>query len=391
MLRILTINPGSTSKKYAYFEDGVMKAFVKLEKNDSVYEVSITVADKSGKIPASREDFEHPHKNLFELLIGSGFIRDIHEIDGIGIRVVAPGSYFLENRKLDDEYLARLNEAQESAPLHVTPVIEEISKLKEECPDIPVYGISDSSFHASLPEYNRYYAINKKDSDTLDIKKFGYHGLSVGSVVNKVKSLFPELPGKIVVCHLGGGCSITAVRDGVSIDTSMGYSPLEGLVMATRSGDIDPGALVRLGEMKHLDYRSLETYLNHECGLYGVSQKDADLKDVIDIALTGDKDAELAIDIFAMKLKKYLGAYFAEMNGIDLIVLTGTIGVRSAPIRGKIFSGLESLGIALDSDTNNTAFEKDMFIESANSRVKIATLMTEEEDELMRSTSRLVA
>ena len=211
----------------------------------------------------------------------------------------------------------------------------------------------------------------------LDLYHFGYHGISVGSIVKKIATR-GLLPSKIVVCHLGGGSSITAVREGKSFDTSMGYTPLEGLVTSTRSGNIDPVAVMLVREKLGKNLSETQAYFNKECGMLGLSGKSSDVRELLELERAGDVDARLALDKFVMSIKHYIGAYTAEMGGIDMLVFSGTIGERSSSIRQQVCVGLECLGIKLDLGINESSKGIDAQLNTSDSPVKIVAVCTDE-------------
>ncbi|KKW06223.1 MAG: Acetate kinase, partial [candidate division CPR1 bacterium GW2011_GWC1_49_13] len=259
--KILSINNGSASKKYALYEGEkeVFRAHLEKEKEGLI--VTLGSPDQQKTLPLSQKDYVQALSFVLGQIEG--------EVNAVGLRVVAPGSFFQENRKLDSGYLAKLQEAQAEAPLHITPVIEEIEQLRKLLPDTPIMTISDSAFHGSLPETARRYSLPKETAEKFDIYRYGYHGISMSSVLRKFKEQSMAFPGKIIICHLGSGSTITAVKDGKSFDTSMGFTPLEGLVMGTRIGTIDAGAVLYLAKKSGMKPLELEEFFNKKCGLLG--------------------------------------------------------------------------------------------------------------------------
>jgi len=294
--KYLIINIGSTSKKYALYSDKEL-FFINLN-----------------------EDVEL----ILKLLISKNLIVNKNEISGIGIRIVAPGDYFLDNKFIDNSYLLRLKKAEEIAPLHIKPVLSEIQKLKILFPSIPIIGISDSAFHKYLPEISKNYALPKNITKKFEIYKFGYHGISISSILSQLKNI----PKKIIICHLGGGSSVTAIKNGKSFDTSMGFTPLEGIYGSTRIGDIDPGALIYLS--KKFNSKELEDMVNNKSGLLALGN--SDMKVLL-------KSSKKAVDTYVYKVKKYIGSYIAALNGVDLIIFSGAIGENSEIIQSKICEG----------------------------------------------------
>ncbi len=306
-MKTLIVNIGSESKKYALYEEG-----------REVWAAQI----------------ENREEKLAEDRLADNF-------DLIAFRVVAPGNFFRQHRVIDENYLAQLQSARAKTPLHVDLILAEIKNFQARFPTTRLVAISDSAFHRTIPDRARYYALPTEDARELEIERFGYHGISLSSIVEKLKEQGP-LPEKIIVCHLGGGSSVTALKSGESVDTTMGLTPLAGLPMATRVGDLDPGALVYLAEAKNLAGEKLEEYLANQCGFLGVAGT-SDMRELL-ARETSDERAALAVKMFVYQIQKYIGAYAAVLGGLDLLVFSGTIGERSEPIRDKILAGLGSLG-----------------------------------------------
>ncbi|MBI3633695.1 MAG: acetate/propionate family kinase [Candidatus Vogelbacteria bacterium] len=380
----LIVNTGSDSHKYAVYEDGREIARVHLEKSDGGFLAGISVHDYKKQMVLTTEQYSRPFEYLLSLLKSENIITDLAEIGFIGCRIVAPGEFFWTHRDIDDEYLSRLREVRGQAPLHVTPILNEVEEIKKTLPIIRIIGVSDSEFHKDMPEVARLYSLPKEDKETFDIYRYGYHGISVSSILHKVEGLPGGVPERVVICHLGGGCSVTAVKKGKSVDTSMGFTPLEGLVMGSRIGNIDPGAAAYLGQTKGMSYGELENYFNTKCGLLGLSGKTKDVRDLIELEKNGDEGAKLALDSFAYGVRKYIGSYMAVLDGLDLLVFTATIGERSNIMRERICNVLDGLGIFLDETKNSGTVSIDGFINQENSSIKIAVVTTDEMGEIMR-------
>ncbi|MEK6761022.1 MAG: acetate kinase, partial [Nanoarchaeota archaeon] len=256
------------------------------------------------------------------------------KIDYIAVRIVAPGEYFQKNRIIDGEFMKKIEEAEKIAPLHVRQVISEIHELKKKFPRAKMYGISDSEFHSTIPEKSKVYGIDFSDTKKYGIYRYGYHGISTKSVLKKI----PKYK-KIIVCHLGGGSSVTAVLNGKSIDTSMGFSPLSGLIGTTRAGDLDFQAIKYLAAKKKMSFHEMENYLNFDSGFVGLCGE----WDFRKISKRKDKRAKLTLELFTHKIKKQIGSYVAAMNGVDAIVFTGAIGFGSSFARKKICENLDMI------------------------------------------------
>ena len=373
------IDIGSASKKYALFSGGEEVFHAHFEKENGGFEVAF---NRGAAEPITEPDFGNATGFAIQKIIGMGLVADKNEISKIGIRIVAAGSYFVSNRVIDADYIAKLNEAKENSPIHLAPMIAEIENIAGVLPGIPVVGVSDSGFHATLPDYAKNYSLPAEDASKHDIYRFGYHGLSFQSVLRKIGKSSGSLPPRVVVCHLGSGVSVAAIKDGKSIDTSMGFTPLEGLIMSTRIGNIDAGAVIHLAKESGMDLEALEGYFNGKCGLLGLSGKSDDIRQLIELEKSGDARAKLALNSFTYNVKKYIGAYAAALGGLDLLVFTATVGERSFIMRSRICSGLEGLGIVLDQNKNNATVSVDGVISSDDSKVKITVVSTNEMTEI---------
>jgi acetate kinase len=384
MAKILSVNPGSASRKFAIYdgEKRLMLAHIETESGKYILNLEVNGAKETQEI--TETDYKNDVEFILNLAKIRGVIAGKADIAGIGVRIVAPGEYFYSHASVDAEFEQKLAEVEEEAPLHIRPIREELQKLDSAMPSVKKVAISDSAFHAGLPAHARTYAIPKEVAQKYNIYRFGYHGISVQSVLKKIPALMGAMPERVIVCHLGSGASITAVRGGKSVDTSMGLTPLEGLPMGTRVGDIDAGALIFLGEKLGLNYRQMEDYLNNQAGFLGISGKTGDVRELLELEKNGNPDAALALKVFVYKIQKYIGAYAAAMGGVDLVVFTATIGERSVVMRERIASGLEFLGIALDS-LKNTTPAGDTLIGN-----KLAVIATDELGEIAREAAEVL-
>lgn len=308
--KYLIVNPGSSSLKFSIYEGRREVTFRHYEDLLSAKAVETTL---------------------------DNFLPSVSGIAKIGIRIVNPGNFFQKDRLINDLFMRKLS-VWDVDPAHSQKLVI-IKKLKRIFPGVPMIGVSDSSFHSHLPDVARYYALPKTEAERLEIFRFGYHGLSCESAVDEIKKTFKSLPRRMVLCHLGSGCSITALKNGKSIDTSMGFSPLEGLVMSSRSGDIDTAAAIYLAKKKKFDFEKLQNYLFNKSGLLGLSGQSADLRVILKSKEPGVK---LAAAMFVYRIVKYIGAYSAALGGLDYLVFTGTVGERSVVIRKKICDKLPS-------------------------------------------------
>jgi len=379
----LVINIGSASKKYALYRGKEELATYHFEKEDGSFIVTETCTSMKKNTSLTMDEYTQSTAFLIKHLETKD---DTIVIEQIGIRVVAPGTYFHTTQPVTQEYITKLEEALLKAPLHIAPTLEEIKLLPLLFPNKPIIAVSDSAFHTTMVKSAQFYALPIETIQKYDIHRFGYHGISMQSIVRTLKEITNPLPQNIIICHLGSGSSITAVKDGESFDTSMGFTPLEGLPMGTRVGNIDPGAITHLAKQINLSPDDLDTYLNTQCGLHGLSGKTADVRELLALEQHGDKNAELALNYFNYHVKKYIGAYTAALNGVDLVVFTAGIGERSPIMRARILNNLEGLGIIVNQEKNETASSEDVsFIEDTTSKVKIAVIKTNEMKEIMMS------
>lgn len=352
MAKILVANPGSASRKYAVFDGERLRLRLHFE-----YEGAQIVcwvdngAEEKDKRAVILDDLTQAASQLPALLIEHG----IDTLDAVALRVVAPSSYFLQHRRLDGEALEHLRAQQSRAPLHIGASLQELERLQREWPSVPVYGISDSAFHASKPDYAWNYGIRLEDADQFEIKRFGYHGLSTQSVVRQLGSRLPE---RLVICHLGSGASVIAVRGGVSVDATMGFSPLEGLIMSTRSGSIDTVAAHALQEALHKTDADMQTYLNEQSGLLGLSGNSNDIRTLLLKEHEGDYRAGLALKTYVHRVHLAVGGMIAALGGADALVFTGAVGERAPAIRSRIVANLHFLDFELDNEASRAVTER---------------------------------
>lgn len=348
---ILVANPGSSSRKYAVFSDTELVLSLHFERLEGQITATAQQRGESQTIPVEMTDLSEVPAVLTEIISRVSPELRGSDFSAIGVRVVAPSSYFLDDRIVTDELVARLGDLKLVAPIHVSACLEEITKFREEYPNVQLCAISDSAFHSSKPPYAWNYGISLRDADEHDIKRFGYHGISVSGVVEALVER-STLPERLVVCHLGSGASISAVFHGKSVDTTMGFSPTGGILMATRSGDVDPTALIALKNARGFTDEELLKYINYESGLLGLSGS-ADMRDVIARQAEGDHIAHLSMMTYIHAIQKGIGQMIAVMNGIDGLVFTGTIGERSSIIRRKVVSHLQYVDFCIDGSRND--------------------------------------
>lgn len=390
MATTLVINPGSTSKKYALYTDGATSFSMRFEETGDGFGVCReknkeqqkceTIEAKTYK--AAMEHFINAAKN-------AEVITSEKDITAIGVRIVAPGDRFTMHQRITDAYVEELEKLEGEAPLHIDAIVSEIYAGKALLSHIPLYGISDSAFHTSVPLHRKQLGINKKDSEAYNIKRFGYHGLSMASIVRRTESFFGVAPDRIVAVHVGGGVSCTALHYQESVDTSMGYSPASGIMMGSRVGDFDADALVALMARKGMrSISSLSEYLNRESGFKGVTGQ-SDLRQVLNKYTEGDSDASLALQMFRYQLHRQIGGHVALLGGLDAFVFTGTAVVRNPFIRSYILDGISGLGLVLDQERNDTLIGTEGMIHSDRGDVSIGVMKNDEMGEIARTVEEL--
>ncbi|MEO1022856.1 MAG: acetate kinase [Bacteroidota bacterium] len=361
-MKILVINCGSSSIKYQLINTEEQETLCKglVERIGAV--TSIIKQEFKGEKPVKKslviENHASALRKIMELLVDAknDHLHDLSEIEAVGHRVVHGGETFKDSVFIDESVEEAIQAAFDIAPLHNPPNLMGIRAAKEHLPDVPHIAVFDTAFHHSIPQHAFLYAIPNRLYRRYKIRRYGFHGTSHYYVSRQYfeQSGRPKKGSKVITCHLGNGGSITAIKDGLSMDTSMGFTPLEGLVMGTRSGDIDPSILFYLIEKEELSLANVHALLNKHSGLLGLSGFAADMRDLMEEAEDGDRRSQEAIDVFCYRAKKYIGSYIATLNGCDAIIFTGGIGENAAGIREQILDGLDGMGIKLDKDKNNS-------------------------------------
>ena len=382
---ILITNPGSSSRKYALYREDELLCSLHFEFEGKKVICTLKRADGTKKkLAQTFDDLSTTVSHLNEILTEEGYLGGVSKIDAILARIVATGEYFTKDHMVDKECLKMLEIAKKRTPLHVPVVANEIEAFVKAFKGTPVIAISDSAFHADRPDLMKYYAIDTELADKAEIKRYGAHGLSVGSIVEYMKSQ-EILPEKLIVCHVGSGSSVTAVYNGKSLDTTMGYTPLEGMMMSTRSGSIDPAAALAIKRaMKFEDDEDLEQYLNKKCGLLGVSGQTDDMREILRLRDEGDKRGTFAHAMFVYRLQAAIGQMAASLGGVDAIVFTATIGERSNPIRREVAQKLGYLGLELDNEKNDGELVERHTNIAAEGSKPIWVIRTDEFEEMIR-------
>lgn len=386
----LIANPGSASRKYGLYRGEQEVARLHFEYREGRIACTGFFGDRTEPVDVDLHDLTDVAGQVLSILKGHNLIHDSETVERVGLRVVAPSSYFLQDRIMDDETISLLRELQIRAPLHIGATLREFETLRDVFPHALIVGVSDSAFHASKPDYAWNYGVRLQDADRFEIKRFGYHGISVASVVRTLHSI-DKLPPKIIVAHLGSGASVTAVNGGKSLDTTMGYSPLEGLIMATRVGSIDPTASNMLQTQLHLNDEQMEDYLNNHSGLLGLSEVSSAVNELLEHEERGNHNAHLALDTYVFTIQKAIGSMAAALGGADILVLTGTVGERSAQTRRRIIDRLHYMDFIIDEEANNACNDprEPVRISALATSKPIYVVPTDEAGEMVRSVNEI--
>ena len=395
-MNVLVINCGSSSLKYQLI-DSQTEAVLAKGLCERIGIDGRLVYEKAGCDKEVTEAAMPTHKQAIQLVLDAlvnpttGAIADLTAIDAVGHRVVHGGEKFATSTVLTEEVINVIEECNDLAPLHNPANLIGIRACQELMPNVPMVAVFDTAFHQTMPEVAYMYGLPYEYYEKYSVRRYGFHGTSHSYVSKRAADIlgkdYSEL--KTIVCHLGNGASICAVNGGKSVDTSMGLTPLEGLIMGTRSGDVDPSILDFIAQKENLTLSEVMNVLNKKSGVEGVSGVSSDFRDLAAAAAEGNKRAALAIDAFAYRVVKYIGAYVAAMNGVDAICFTAGLGENDAATRAKIVANLGYLGIAIDEEANNTR-GKEIVISTADSKVKVLTIPTNEELAICRETVALV-
>lgn len=397
-MKILVLNCGSSSIKYKLFDMAQKSVLAqggieKIGMPDSF--LKITLPDGTKKI-IEREIPEHTAgvKFVFDILTGSeyGALRSLDELDAVGHRMVHGGERFKESVLLNKEVLEAFAACNDLAPLHNPANLKGIEAVSELLPDVPQVGVFDTAFHQTMPDYAYMYALPYELYERYGIRRYGFHGTSHRYVSQRVCDYLGVSPkGKrIITCHIGNGASMAAIVDGKCIDTTMGLTPLEGLMMGTRSGDIDGGAVTFIMEKEGFTPAEVSNFLNKKCGLGGISGRSSDMREVLAGNREGHPRSVLAINMYCYRIRKYIGAYAAAMGGVDIILFTGGVGENQYEIRGGSLEGLEFLGIKLDKEKNLVTRSEEAVISAPDSPVTVCVIPTDEEMMIASDTLALV-
>ncbi len=396
-MKILVLNCGSSSVKYKLIESengnvlaeggvekiGLPDSFLKFKRTDGSKE-TITV---------SMPDHKEAVKNVLNILTDpkEGVIKSYEEIDAVGHRVVHGMEKFNKSMLITPEVIEKVKECYPVAPLHNPANITGIEAVTELIPGVPQVGVFDTAFHQTMPAKAFMYALPYEDYEKFGVRRYGFHGTSHRYVSRRACEFLgvPYEKQRIITCHIGNGGSITAVKDGISVDTSMGLTPTEGLVMGTRVGDVDPGALTYLMKCEGLDADGLTNVINKKSGVFGISGISSDMRDIEDAIAAGNERAKLAMDMYEYRILKYIGAYTAVLGGVDVIVFTAGVGENSPELREAICEKLAYMGITLDKEANRSR-GKEVEISGKDSKVKVVVIPTDEELVIAQDTAMIV-
>jgi acetate kinase len=405
-VKVLVLNCGSSSVKFQLLEiapgagDGqdqlLAKGLVENIGGDAILKLE---AEGKPAVKETAEVLEHKIavERVLELLVrpGTGVLRDRREIEAVGHRVVHGGERFKASVLITDDVVQGIEDCYDMAPLHNPPNVKGYRAVREVLPDVPQVAVFDTSFHQTMEPAAYLYGLPYVLYERHGIRRYGFHGTSHRFVSQRLAELMgrnPAEPGlRVITCHLGNGCSVAAIRGGRSIDTSMGFTPLEGLVMGTRSGDLDPAILTHVMRKEELGPLEMNALLNKHSGLIGVSGLSNDMRTLLEKEAAGDQRARLAVDVFCYRLKKYVAAYAGALGGVDGVAFAGGIGENAPAVRERSMAGLAALGLELDPQRNGEARGREAEIGTASSRARIFVVPTNEELLIARDTAGLVA
>lgn len=396
-MKILVLNCGSSSVKYKLInsdnkevlaEGGVEKiglpdSFLKFKRPDGSKETIVV------DMPDAKEAVRQVLKVLTDPK--EGVIKSYDEIEAVGHRVVHGMEKFNKSVLITPEVIEKVKECYPVAPLHNPANITGIEAVTEILPKVPQVAVFDTAFHQTMPAKAFMYALPYEDYEKYGVRRYGFHGTSHRYVSRRACEFLgvPYDKQRIITCHIGNGASITAIKDGISVDTSMGLTPTEGLMMGTRVGDVDPGALVYLMKRLNLDADGLMDLINKKSGVAGVSEISSDMRDIEDAVARGEEKAILALDMYEYRILKYIGAYTAVLGGVDIIVFTGGVGENQISTREKLCRQLEYLGITFNAEANKSR-GKEVEISGPDSKVKVVVIPTDEELMIARDTAEIV-
>ena len=385
-MKILVLNCGSSSIKYALYDMtnqsvitsggiekiGLPDSFIKMKVNGEKVQIDRPIEEHTAGV-----------QFIFEVLTTGDYavLKSLDELDAVGHRMVHGGEKFNKSAILTPEIMEVFEACNDLAPLHNPANIKGVNAVKALLPEIKQVGVFDTAFHQTMPDYAYMYAQPYELYEKYGVRRYGFHGTSHRYVSQRVCEFLGIDPEKsrIITCHIGNGASIAAVKYGKCVDTSMGLTPLEGLVMGTRSGDIDAGAVTFIMDKLNLDTKGMSNLLNKQSGLAGISELSSDFRDILAGIANGNEKARLAKDMYFYRIKKYIGQYAAAMGGVDVILFTGGAGENQWEVRSETTSGLEFMGIKIDNEKNQACRATEAVISADDSQVKVCVIPTDEE------------
>lgn len=397
-MKILVLNCGSSSIKYKLFEMESKEVIAqggieKIGMKGSFLKLTLPDGQKvmlEGEILEHRAGIEY----ILGVLLSEkyGCIKTIDEIKAVGHRVVHGGERFNSSVLITDEVIDMLNECIELAPLHNPPNLKGIYAIQELLPGTPQVGVFDTAFHQTMPDYAYMYGLPYSLYEKYGIRRYGFHGTSHRYVSRRACEFLgvPYEEQRIITAHIGNGGSVTAIKNGKSIDTSMGMTPVEGLIMGTRSGDIDPGVISYIMEKENMGTKGISTLLNKFSGMLGISGVSSDMREIEEAIEGGNKRAIMALKTYCYRIKKYVGSYAAALGGVDILVFTGGVGENQASARKAVCENMEYMGIELDEELNDSVRAKEVVISKPTSKVKVLIIPTDEELTIAKDTVEIL-
>lgn len=397
-MKILVLNCGSSSVKYKLIElsgneqnilaeGGVEKvglpdSFLKFKYNGEKVTINASMPNHNVAI---RIILDNLTSEKF------GCIKNFDEIEAVGHRLVHGGEKFNSSVLINDEVIAKVKECYDLAPLHNPVNIAGVDAISEILPDVPQVGVFDTAFHQTMPSYAYMYGLPYEMYEKYGVRRYGFHGTSHRYVSRRACDFLglEYEKQRIITCHIGNGGSITAIKDGKSVDTSMGMTPVEGLIMGTRCGDVDPGALLYIQQKEHLDHEGMQALINKKSGVAGLTGVSSDMRDIEKAVEEGNERAIMALNMYEYRITKYIGAYTAALGGVDVIVFTGGVGENQTGTRERICKQLAFLGIEFDVEKNKTRGEE-IELSTPNSKVRVVVIPTDEEYMIARDTEAIV-
>ncbi|MCG8476815.1 MAG: acetate kinase [Cytophagales bacterium] len=397
-MKILVLNCGSSSIKYQLFDmeasDVIAKGIIeKIGLRGSFLKLTKPNGDKV-KLEGDINDHAVGIEYILGVLVSKehGCLKELSEIDAVGHRVVHGGETFNKSVLIDEEVLKEIEKCIDLAPLHNPPNLMGIRAMEELLPGVAQVAVFDTAFHQTMPNHAYMYAIPYELYKKYGLRRYGFHGTSHKYVSQRACDILGRdfKTQKIISCHLGGGASVCAIKNGESVDTSMGLTPLEGMIMGTRSGDVDLGVLTFIMNKEDIGVKAANALVNKHSGVLGITGISSDMRDIEDAAAEGNERAELALKMYDYRIKKYIGAYSAAMGGVDIIIFTGGVGENGDITRAGVCEGLEYLGVDFDNEVNASFRAEERVITKPDSRVKVMVVPTDEEYMIANDTLELV-